>query len=148
MTTARSLKVSEAGNFDFILDAWALLAHFENEAGAEKVAEVLKSAAQGKCSLGMSVINLGEVAYITERERGLDRVHAVLAAIHSFAITILPVDEKEVLIAAHLKANYRLSYADAVAAATAQLWGGKLLTGDPELRALDGREITIEWLPG
>jgi AbrB family looped-hinge helix DNA binding protein len=45
------------------------------------------------------------------------------------------------------KANHRLSYADALAAATAQLWRGKLLTGDPELKALDGSEITVEWLP-
>jgi predicted nucleic acid-binding protein len=44
--------------------------------------------------------------------------------------------------------NARLSYADAFAAATAQLWGGKLLTGDPEFKALDGRQITVEWLVG
>jgi predicted nucleic acid-binding protein len=56
------------------------------------------------------------------------------------------VDEKVVLTAAHIKANHRLSYADAFAAATAQLWRGKLLTGDPELKALDGSEITVEWL--
>ncbi len=66
----QELKVSEADNFDFILDAWALLAHFENEAGAERVRQVLELAAQGK-----------------------------------------------------------------------------LLTGDPELKALDGSQIIVEWLP-
>jgi predicted nucleic acid-binding protein len=142
------LKVSKAENFDFVLDAWALLAHFENDVGAARVRQVLMSAAQGECSLGMSMINVGEVAYITERERGLSRVHEVLAAIRSLPISILPADEKVVLTAAHIKANHRLSYADAFAAATAQLWRGKLLTGDPELKTLDGSEITVEWLPG
>lgn len=138
--------MSEAEKFDFILDAWALLAHFGDEPGAGRVRRFLRSSAQGECSLGMSIINVGEVAYITERERSLSRVHVVLAAIRLLDIDILPVDEKVVLTAAHIKANHRLSYADAFAAATAQLWRGKLLTGDPELKALDGGEITVEWL--
>jgi ribonuclease VapC len=141
------LKVSETENFDFVLDAWALLAHFDNEVGAERVRGVLKSAENHECTIGMSIINVGEVAYITERERGLARVHDVLATIRSLPITVLPASEKVVLTAAHLKANYRLSYADAFAAATAKLWRGKLLTGDPELKALDGSEIIVEWLP-
>ena len=139
--------MNETENVDFVLDAWALLAHFGNEAGAERVREVLKTAENHKCTIGMSMINVGEVANITERERGLARVHEMLATIRSLPITVLPAEEKVVLTAAHIKANHRLSYADAFAAATAQLWRGKLLTGDPELKALDGSEITVEWLP-
>ena len=132
--------------FDFILDAWAVLAHFENEPGAERVREVLKSAANDECTLGMSLINLGEVAYITERERGLTQVHDVLATLRALPVTILPADERVVLTAANIKANHRLSYADAFAAATAKLWQGVLLTGDPEFKLLDGGEIVVEWL--
>ena len=132
--------------FDFILDAWALLAHLGDEEGAERVREVLNSAQQKECTLGMSIINVGEVAYITERERGLSRVHEVLAILRSLPITMLPADERVVFPAAHIKASQRLSYADAFAAATAQLWGGKLLTGDREFKALDGREISVEWI--
>jgi predicted nucleic acid-binding protein len=141
------LKVSEADKFDFILDAWALLAHFGNETGAERVREVLKSAEENGCTVGISIINVGEVAYITERERGLVRAHEVLAVLRSLPIRTLPADEKVVLTAAHIKAHHRLSYADALAAATTQLFGKKLLTGDPELRALGGSEIAVEWLP-
>lgn len=138
--------MSEKEQFDFILDAWAILAHLENEKGAERVRQVLKSAEKSECTLGMSLINLGEVAYITERERGLAQVHEVLAVMQSFPVTILPVDEKVVFAAAHLKANHRLSYADAFAAATTKLWGGKLMTGDPELKVLRSSEIAVEWL--
>jgi len=140
--------VSEAERLDFILDAWALLAHFGNETGAERVRQVLKSAERHECTTGMSMINLGEVAYILERERGLEQVHKVLAVIRSLPIRLLTVDEKVVLAAAHIKANHRLSYADAFAAASAKMWQAKLLTGDPELKALDGSGFTIEWLPG
>ena len=140
--------MSEGGNLDFVLDAWALLAHFGNEAGAERVRQVLKSAEKHECTLGMSMINLGEVAYILERERGLEQVHKVLAIIRSLPIRLLTVDEKMVFAAAHIKANHRLSYADAFAAASAKLWQAKLLTGDPELKALEGSGFTIELLSG
>ena len=140
--------MSEGGNLDFVLDAWALLAHFGNEAGAERVRQVLKSAERHECTTGMSMINLGEVAYLLERERGLEQVHKVLAVIRSLPIRLLTVDEKVVLAAAHIKANHRLSYADAFAAASAKMWQAKLLTGDPELKALEGSGFTIELLSG
>jgi predicted nucleic acid-binding protein len=138
--------VSEPEAFDFILDAWALLAHLGDEIGAGRVREVLRSAEKNECKAGISIINLGEVAYITERERGLAKAHEVLGAVRSLPVTVLPVGESIVMMAAHIKANHRLSYADAFAAATAKLTGGKLLTGDPELKKLDGAEIKVEWL--
>jgi len=140
------LQVSESEKYDYILDAWALLAHFGSETGADRVRGFLRSAADGKGTLGMSLINFGEVATITERERGLSKVYAVLSIIHTLPIALLKVEDSVVLNAAHIKAHYRLSYAGAFAAATARLWGGKLITGDPELKALDGREIIVEWI--
>lgn len=138
--------MSERERFDYILDAWCILAHLENEPGAGRVREILKCAANDECAIGMSVINLGEVAYITERERGLTHVHNVLAVLRSLPLTMLPADEWVVLAAAHIKANHRLSYADAFAAATAKLWQARLLTGDPEFRSLEGGEIEVEFL--
>ena len=85
--------MSEGERLDFILDAWALLAHFANEKGAERVRQILKSAEKQECTTGMSMINLGEVAYILERERGLEQVHKALAVIRSLPIRLLQVDE-------------------------------------------------------
>lgn len=138
--------MSEPEAFDFILDTWALLAHLGDETGAGRVRVVLRSAEKNECKAGISIINLGEVAYITERERGLAKVHKVLGVIRSLPVTVLPVGERIVMMAAHIKASHRLSYADAFAAATAKLTGGKLLTGDPELKKLDGADIKVEWL--
>ena len=139
--------MNEGDRFDFILDAYALLAFFEDESGAEKVQDYLSSAETGDLTLAISMINLGEVVYIVERERGLEQAKNILSIIRSLPINLLPVDEKIVLAAAHIKANNRISYADTFAAATAQLWGGKLITGDPEFKSLEEkRSIAIEWL--
>jgi predicted nucleic acid-binding protein len=137
---------SDVDGFDFILDAWALLAYFAGEAGAERVGEILKSAENSECRVGISIINVGEIAYIVERERSLASAQEVLAILRSLPLTVLPADENVVLSAAHIKAARRLSYADAIAAATARLRQAKLATGDAELKALDGSEIAVEWL--
>jgi predicted nucleic acid-binding protein len=47
-----------------------------------------------------------------------------------------------ILEAARIKADHRLSYADAFAVATAERHRLPLLTGDPELLALE-REVTV-----
>jgi len=138
--------VSDNEAFDFVLDAWAVLAHFGHETGGVRVREVLRSAEKNERRIGISIINVGEVAYIIERERGVAKVHEALAALRSLPIIVLPADERVVLTAAHIKANHRLSYADAFAAATASLWDARLMTGDPELKALDGNEISVEWI--
>ena len=46
------------------------------------------------------------------------------------------VREPLILEAARMKAQHRLSYADAFAVATARLLGAPVLTGDPEILAL------------
>lgn len=129
----------------YVLDSFALLAHFQEERGNLRVLELLEDAQQGNCRLLLSLVNLGEVCYLVERRRGLPEVHRVLAAIDSLPIEIFPADRDAVLAAAHLKAQYPIAFADAFAAAAAQSQGGVLLTGDPEFKTL-AASIPIEWL--
>ena len=57
------------------------------------------------------------------------------------------IDDKLLLMAATLKANYPISYADSFAAALAKINNCALLTGDPEFKILEIEGIiTIEWL--
>ncbi len=128
-----------------VLDSYALLAHLENEAGAGQVSATLEAARRGERRVLMSLINLGEVAYITERERGLSQAQAMLAAVQQLPIEVLPVDSQAVFAAAHLKAHHRISFADAFAAAAAQAHRGTLLTGDREFQSLQA-QIAIEWI--
>jgi ribonuclease VapC len=50
-----------------------------------------------------------------------------------------------VFSAAHFKARYPISYADAFSAVLAKTRKASLLTGDPEFKALEP-EIDIHWL--
>ncbi len=97
-----------------------------------RIQEVLDEALHRHCRVALSIINLGEVLYITEREVGLVQAQAALAAVEQLPIEILPAARESVLAAAYIKANYRVAYADAFAIAAAQELGGRILTGDPE----------------
>lgn len=129
----------------FVLDSHALLAYFNNEPGGRRVEQILHDAQHGTCGVWLSLINLGEVLYITERERSLQQAHEVLAALQQLPIGIVEADLEAVLAAAHIKATYRLSYADAFAAAAAQKLNARILTGDPEFESLAELE-QVEWL--
>ena len=128
-----------------ILDSYAILAYLGGEAGEGRVKEILYDASLGKSHVSLSLINLGEVAYITERERGLAKAQEVLAIIEQLPIEILPVDRQTVLAAAHIKARYPVAYADAFVVVAAKVHDGVVLTGDPEFELVEDT-IQIEWI--
>jgi predicted nucleic acid-binding protein len=131
-----------------VLDSWALLAFFEDEPAAEAVEIMLTQASHDKHRLYLTSINWAEVYYSTMRE-----VSQAVAEQHAQAIAGLPIeivgldaDLKLARQAALYKATYRLSLADAFAAALAKEKKAELVTGDPEFKALE-KEIKILWLP-
>ena len=128
-----------------ILDSYALLAYLGGEVGEGRVKEILHDASFGESRALMSLINLGEVAYITERERGLAKAQEVLAMVEQLPIKILPVDRQTVLAAAHVKANFPVAYADAFAIVAVQEHEGTLITGDPEFESVKDI-VQVEWI--
>ncbi len=133
-----------------LLDSFALLAYLLGQAGERRVSEILDQAlprtrSQDFILIALSLINLGEVLYIIERRRGILAAQEVLAAVQQLPIQILEVDSRQVFRAAHIKANFPISYADAFAVAVAQEHSATLLTGDPEFKAVEGL-IQVEWL--
>jgi predicted nucleic acid-binding protein len=132
----------------YVLDSFALLAYLEGEAGMARVRSILEGARVQRHTVYLSLINLGETLYITERERGLAEARRTLGAVDQLPLEIVGVSRTTVLAAAHLKARFPISYADAFAAVTAQEHGGVLLTGDPEFRPLaHAGLVAIAWLP-
>lgn len=131
---------------DRVLDSYTLLAYLENEAGALHVKSLLGQAETGPSHLWMSIINLGEVLYIIERERGVAHSRNVLAAVEQLPVDMVIADRAHTLSAAHIKARFPLSYADAFAAALAQIKGVPLVTGDEEFSRVESF-VAIEWLP-
>ena len=129
----------------FILDSYALMAYLADEPGQERIKNLLSEANESQCLLYLCMINFGEVLYMTERRRGLVMAQSVQALVESLPIKILDVSRNLVLDAAHIKAKYALSYADAFIVAVAQREAATILTGDPEFKAVE-EIVRIEWL--
>ena len=131
----------------YVLDSFALIAYFEGESGGDLVKGLLERATEGGCELFLCVVNLGEIAYIVERGRGLSKAQETLARIDELPRSIGDVDRRLALAAAHLKAQYPIAYADCFAAALAQIKDAALVTGDPEFRSAGvGTEVALIWL--
>ncbi len=131
----------------YVLDSHALIAYLEAEPGSHRILELLTAARAGKCILLMCVVNLGEVMYLIERERGLHQAQNTLARIDELPVEIIDADLSLTLAAAHLKMDCPIAYADCLAAALAQQHNAILLTGDPEFNKIKAeRNVHIEWM--
>jgi ribonuclease VapC len=130
-----------------VLDSWALIAFFEDEAAAEQVEKLLQRAADEKHKLLMSVVNWGEVYYNTMREVSQEAAEQKAHEIAALPIDIIGVGDDLTLArqAAVFKATHKLAYADCFAAALAKHKNAELVTGDPEFKALEN-EIQVMWL--
>ncbi len=128
-----------------VLDAYSLLAYLEGEKGADQMIEIIKTARDQGRDLLLSVVNWGEVYYITLREAGRERAEAVAQLIETLPIRVVPVDMELIRQAAEYKAHRKMSYADCISAALAKLRKAELVTGDKDLKQVEG-EIKILWL--
>jgi predicted nucleic acid-binding protein len=129
----------------YVLDSFAVLAYIKGEPVGKQVKELFSLAASGSCQMLLSWINLGEVVYLTERKNGLQAVQEVLGLINELPLEVIEVNPAQILDAAHIKAHYPISYADAFAIAIAQEKSATILTGDPEFRSVEGL-VNLEWL--
>jgi len=128
-----------------VLDSFALLAYLENEDGALLVQDILTKASRGADQVLLSLINYGECIYIVERERGLLQAQTMIGMVEQLPIEIVDVDRTHVLAAAHLKAHFPISYADAFVVSLAQQRQATVLTGDPEFSKIQ-HLVTVQWL--
>jgi ribonuclease VapC len=138
--------VKKPGSKVLVLDTFALVAFLHSEPAAQEVRRALRRAKKRDAVVLLSLINYGECLYIVERERGIEEVGSAANIIDSLAVEVVAADRQLVFAAAHLKARYPISYADAFAAAVAKRYGGSVMTADPEFKAVEP-EIAIHWLP-
>lgn len=130
---------------EYVLDSHALVAYLQNEAVANQVETLLDQAAANTTTIYMSLINLGEIAYLVERRRGTTRCRDVLNELAAFPVQFEQVTLDRVLAAAHVKAHHAISYADAFAVALAQELDATIVTGDPEFKQVEPL-VQIRWL--
>ena len=129
----------------YVLDSYAVIAYFEDEPGADRVALVLRQLVQGKAKGFMSVVNWGEVYYNTMREQGVAEAEKVILQLDKFPIQIVEVNRNFAYEAAKSKGKYRIAYADCFAVALSVKLKASLVTGDPEFKKLKER-VSIQWI--
>lgn len=130
----------------YVFDSYALLAFLEDETAAGEVEKVLREMEKGRAKGFLSIINWGEIYYITMREQGRDIAEDVIDLLDNYPLKLIESDRSLTLAAAQFKGKYRIAYADCFAAALAVQHNAILLTGDPEFKVLES-EIQIAWLP-
>ena len=128
-----------------VLDSYSLMAYLENEEGAEKMIDMIQVARDSGKPLLLSVINWGEIYYITLRETGRERAEAAAHLISTLPIQVIPADLELTTQAAEFKAFKKMSYSDCFAAALAKLRKAELVTGDDEFKQVEN-EIKIFWI--
>lgn len=121
----------------YVLDSFAVLAYFQAEPLGLKVKDLLKLVRTGEALVFLSMINLGEIIYITGRKRGDAAAREILHDIARLPIQLAKVTLNRVLTAAQVKMYHPISYADAFAVALAQELDATLVTGDPEFKQVE-----------
>jgi ribonuclease VapC len=128
-----------------VLDSYALLALLRDESGAEIVAGLLERAGQQNRSVHMTEVNYAEVQYTIRRKDGETVWASIAGELLAAPIEFHAADRRLADVAAGFKARFKISLADAFAAALAKERKAELVTGDLEFRALE-KEIKIRWL--
>ena len=120
----------------FVLDTSALLTLYKDEAGSDRVAELLVAAGGGHAQVYGCFMTLVEVFYRVWKNEGQAAGRTAYA--QCLQLPILWVRESPALLerAASVKATHALSLADAWIAATAFECHATLVHKDPEFEAI------------
>jgi len=130
-----------------VLDSFALISFFHQEPGWGAVRSVFKELAEAGEKAALSRINWGEFYYIVKRRVGRQKTLEALALIDQLPINVLSVDDLLISEAAEIKSEYPLAFADAFCVATAKRLNGRIVTSDPEFKAVE-KLVPVQWLPG
>ncbi len=128
-----------------VLDSHALVAYFRDEPGAETVEALLAKAAASERPLHMTEANYAEAKYALIRKDGPKAWEASAQILTGLPVEFHPADRVLADLAADFKARFKMSLANAFAAALAKEKKAELVTGDPEFKPLE-KEIKIHWL--
>jgi PIN domain nuclease of toxin-antitoxin system len=124
-----------------VLDSWAVLALLRDERSADRVQSAVERGALA------SWVNLGEAIYVEAPRVGFSVARSVIVRLAEIVRAEEP-DAQLVQDAAGVKAEHRLSFADAFAVATAERHVLPLLTGDPEIIGLGRKSLRVVDLRG
>ncbi len=131
----------------YVLDSSAILNFFDGEAGADRVAEIIKAHLAGTHRATIAAVHWGEIAGVIAKVHGRAAMELALSRLLSFGIETVPATAERALRAALIKLNRKIPYADAFGVdLTMDSSGHVLVTADFDLKAA-ARDVKIEFLP-
>ena len=130
----------------YLLDTSALLTLRDDEDGADKVADILQQAQQGKAQCYGCFMSLLEVLYRVWKDE--NEQEGKLAYQQCLALPMEWLHEDKALLekAAEIKATHQLSLADAWIGAAALLHDLVLIHNDPEFASLACRQLVLGYI--
>jgi predicted nucleic acid-binding protein len=131
----------------YVLDSSAILRYLDDEAGASRVAEIIKEHLTGKCEAFLSAPHWGEIAGITCKMRGKQAMELALSRLSAFGLPVVPADAERAVRAALIKLRRQLPYVDAFGVELAAEQRDRVfVTADFDFKAAVG-DVEIEFLP-
>lgn len=131
----------------YVLDSSAILRYLDDEAGAARVADIIKSHLAGRCAAIVSAPHWGEIAGITCKARGKQAMELVLSRLSAFGLRVVPVDGDRAVKAALVKLKRQIPYVDAFGVElAAEARDRVFVTADFDFKAA-GADAKIEFLP-
>lgn len=127
-----------------VLDASALMTLFDDRPGIEKVKEWIELADAKEIELSMSVINWGEVYYSIWHEYGRSSADEVAQEVTRLPIEIVDANLEITRMAAGIKAETKLPYADSFAAALSKSRNAALATADADFDKVSDQIVLLK----
>ena len=129
----------------YCLDAFAVKAFLASEPGGEKVKDLLYAAQKEKVKIYIHTINLLEIYYTTLQDVNKSVADEVLVRIKDMPVEVVPFKVEDIPMIGKIKADHKVSLADAFCIAAAIEKNAAILTGDPEFKEVE-RQVKIIWL--
>ena len=131
----------------YVFDASALLRYLDNEAGADRVTQIIEDHLDGKCRVAISAVHWGEVATKLFQRKGGQRFGVIFSELESLGFDIVAATAARAVNSGLIKARAKIPYADAFGVDLASDSPNHvLLTADFDVKPAE-HDITIEFLP-
>jgi len=131
----------------YVLDSSALLRYLHNQAGSERVAEIIKGHLAGDCEALTTAPHWGEIAGITCKLYGRREMEQVLSRLGAFGLQVVAADRDSAVRAGLIKVETGIPYVDSFGVELAgRALNRVLVTADFDFKPAS-RSVKIEFLP-
>ncbi|MGD0571103.1 MAG: PIN domain-containing protein [Candidatus Sulfotelmatobacter sp.] len=131
----------------YVLDSSAVLRYLHNQAGSDRVAEIIRGHLAGDCEAVTAAPHWGETAGITRKLYGRQEMERTLTRLSALGLQVVAADGDSAVRAALIKIETGIPYVDAFGVELAGRGSDRVLvTADFDFKAA-GRQVKIEFLP-